>query len=171
LRTLGNRHLRGETPSLNTKGTEGHSVMDAVTAKQFLISRVIEEALSERVTLSDVEKKMLQYTELHPTLTDIHEANQEFERDYDFDEYEAKVIGLLQNARDGDRSTVQGQMWDDAIGALKDEDHYLLVMVHTAFPRYRQTLRPAHRIRDFILYIAIAVSLVAVVLIISILKN
>ena len=38
--------------------------MDTVAAKQFLISRVIAEAELERVPLSDVEKKMLHFTEV-----------------------------------------------------------------------------------------------------------
>jgi hypothetical protein len=38
--------------------------MDTVAAKQFLISRVIAEAELERVPLSDVEMKMLHFTEV-----------------------------------------------------------------------------------------------------------
>lgn len=45
-------------------GTE----MDSVRAKQFLISRVLEEADLEKVHLSEVEKKMLYFTEVHPSL-------------------------------------------------------------------------------------------------------
>ncbi len=37
--------------------------MDSSAAKQFLISRVIEQAELEQVALSDIEKKMLQFTE------------------------------------------------------------------------------------------------------------
>jgi hypothetical protein len=125
----------------------------------------------QRVTLSDVEKKMLQFTEVHPTLADITEVNAEFEREYDSDEYEAKVVGLLRNSRDRDNSIGQGQIWDDAIVALKNEDHYILVMVHRAFHEYRKTLSPSHRVRDSVLYIAIAVALLAVVLTFAILKR
>ena len=63
--------------------------MDSVDAKQFLITRVIEEGELEQLRLSDVEKKMLSFTETCPSLPDIYEANAEFERDYDSDEYEA----------------------------------------------------------------------------------
>ena len=78
--------------------------MEPTAAKQFLISRVIEEAGVEQVSLSEVEKKMLYFTEVHPSLPDIYEVNTEFERDYDSDEYEAKIAGLLKNARDRDRA-------------------------------------------------------------------
>jgi hypothetical protein len=48
--------------------------MDTVAAKQFLISRVIAEAELERVPLSDVETKMLHFTEVHPSLPDIYDV-------------------------------------------------------------------------------------------------
>src|SRR5580704_11533994 len=109
--------------------------MDAGTAKQFLISKVIEQAESEHVQLSDVEKKMLYFTEVHPSLPDIYEINAEFERDYNSDEYEAKIAGLLRNARrrDGESSPSQELEWKDALDALKKEDHYILVLLYCAF--------------------------------------
>ena len=54
--------------------------MNAVAAKQFLIARVIEEAELQQVLLSDLEKKMLYFTEVHPSLPDIYEINAEFEQ-------------------------------------------------------------------------------------------
>jgi hypothetical protein len=138
--------------------------MNPIAAKQFLIARVLEEADLEHVHLSDVEKKMLYFTEVHPSLPDIHEINAEFERDYDSDEYEAKVAGLLKNARERDSrsSPIQEQEWNDAIDALKQEDHYILVMVYCAFPEYRNALRPTHHVRDYIIYIAIGIGVVLV---------
>jgi hypothetical protein len=76
--------------------------MNAVAAKQFLIARVIEQAELQQVLLSDVEKKMLCFIEVHPSLPDIYEINAEFERNYDAAEYEDKVAALLRNARDRD---------------------------------------------------------------------
>ena len=77
--------------------------MDSAAAKEFLISRVIEEARADGVTLSEVERKMLYFTEVHPSLPDIYDVNEQFERNYDRDEYEAKISRLLKNARDRDR--------------------------------------------------------------------
>lgn len=76
--------------------------MNAVAAKLFLIARVIEQAELQQVLLSDVEKKMLCFIEVHPSLPDIYEINAEFERNYDAAEYEDKVAALLRNARDRD---------------------------------------------------------------------
>jgi hypothetical protein len=83
--------------------------MEPAAAKQFLISRVIEEAKVEQVSLSGVEKKMLYFTEVHPSLPDIYETNAEFERDYNSDEYEAKVVKLLRNARERDSRPSPGR--------------------------------------------------------------
>lgn len=49
--------------------------MDAVAAKQFLISKVIGQAEVEQVSISEVEKKMLHFTEVHPSLPDMYEVN------------------------------------------------------------------------------------------------
>ena len=51
--------------------------METTAAKQFLISRVIEEAKLEQVGLSEVERKMLYFTEVHPSLPDIYVTSKE----------------------------------------------------------------------------------------------
>ena len=147
--------------------------MDAVAAKQFLISRVIGEAESENVQLSDVEKKMLYFTEVSPSLPDIYEVNAEFERSYDADKYEDKVVGLLKSARSRDAAQSQqyGEMWTEAISALKQEDHYILVMVHRAFPEYRKALVPSHRVRDYLIYISVGIAVVLVAIGIAVLSR
>jgi len=139
--------------------------MDPKDAKQFLISRVIQQAESEHAPLSDVEKKMLYFTEVHPTIPDIYEVNAEFERNYDSYEYEAKIAGLLRNARDQDRRKASGeQTWNDALDALRKEDHYILVMVAQAFSPASGTAEgEQHRVRDFIIYVAVGVAVVIVV--------
>jgi hypothetical protein len=138
--------------------------MDANAAKQFFISKVVAEAEFERVKLSEVEKKMLYFTEAHTSLPDTYEINAEFERDYDSDEYEAKISRLLKNAfnRDSDSSQACEREWKDALEVLKTEDHYILVLLYRAFPEYRTSLLPTHRFRDYVIYIAIGIAVVFV---------
>lgn len=135
--------------------------MDAVAAKQFLISKVLQEAESSHVHLSEIERKMLYFTEVHPSLPDIHEVNAEFERNCNADEYEHKVAQLLKNARarDTNISPSREQDWKEAFDALKKEDHYILVMVGLAFG-YGAPSGNGHRVRDFLIYIAIGIGLV-----------
>jgi hypothetical protein len=125
--------------------------METTAAKQFLISRVIEEAKLEQVGLSEVERKMLYFTEVHPSLPDIYEVNAEFERDYDSDMYEAKIASLLRNAREPE--------WTDALEALKKEDHYILVMVGQAFG-VGSVSADGHRIRDVLIYLGVGIGIV-----------
>jgi hypothetical protein len=139
--------------------------MDSSDAKQFLISRVIEEADLQHVTLSDIEKKMLHFTESHPTLPDIHGINAEFERNYDSDEYEAKIAGLLKHARDRDKeaSPSREQEWKDVLQLLRTEDHYILVMVGQAFGVGLSELQGnSHRTRDSLIYIAVGIAIVLI---------
>ena len=160
--------LWGESKSLTTEvtgNTEEIKQMDATAAKQFLISKVIEEAESQRANLSEIEKKMLYFSEVHPSLSDIYEVNAEFERNYNSDEYETKIAGLLKSARDRDShsSPSREQDWKDALDALKKEDHYILVMVAQAFGRASVSAE-GHRGRDFLIYIAVGIGVVIVVL-------
>lgn len=142
--------------------------MDAVSAKQFLISKVLQEAESSHVQLSEIERKMLYFTEVHPSLPDIFEVNAEFERDYDADEYENKMAQLLKNARarDTHMSPSLEQEWKEAINALKKEDHYILVMVGLAFGDGARS-SSEHRTRDFLIYIAIGIGLVLLLVLAS----
>ena len=171
MRARGNGDFRRAGLDLKGRGRGGkrkESKMEPVAAKQFLISKVIEEAGIEQVRLSEVEKKMLYFTEVQPSLPDIYEINANFERDYDSDEYEAKIAGLLKNARDHDRQSSPGreQEWKEALDALKNEDHYILVMVSQAF-----ALGPAspggHRERDFLIYIGLGIGIFLVLLFVS----
>jgi hypothetical protein len=110
----------------------------AQRAKEFLISRVVEEAQRENVPLSEIERKMLYFTETEETLPDIYEVNAEFDSKYDGAEYEKKIAGLLRNAlRRNRKESVEGErQWKHAVADLRKEDHYLLVMVD-------QSLQPA----------------------------
>lgn len=42
--------------------------MEAVAARQFLTSKVIEEAGVEGLPVMEVERKMLHFTEVHPAI-------------------------------------------------------------------------------------------------------
>ena len=63
-------------------------------AKEFLISKIVEEGQRENVPLSEVERKMLYFTESGWTLPDIMPVNEDFDREYDQDEYEHKIAKL-----------------------------------------------------------------------------
>src|SRR5271168_2275357 len=103
----------------------------AQEAKEYLIAQVVEEAQRENVALSEVERKMLYFTESEETLPDILDVNEQFESEYDDAEYEAKISYLLRIARKrvGNESPDSAQQWTRAERDFRREDHYLGVMV------------------------------------------
>ena len=56
---------------------------DAREAKEYLISGIVAEAQRENVPLSEVERKMLYFSETGWTLPDIMDVNDAFDREYD----------------------------------------------------------------------------------------
>jgi hypothetical protein len=108
-------------------------------AKEFLVSRIVEEANREDVSLSEVERKMLYFSETDWTLPDIMEVNEQFDREYDQDDYEKKIKNLIIAGAKHDRkeSSDQYDSWLEAIRILEKEDHYILVMAQAAGLRPR----------------------------------
>jgi hypothetical protein len=107
---------------------------NARDAKEFLVSRIITEAQREGISLSDVERKMLYFSETAWTLPDIVEVNDAFDRDYDQASYEEKIGTLVRNfcaySRKANRDDFDG--WRQAVHRIHREDHYLLVLIAAA---------------------------------------
>jgi hypothetical protein len=108
-------------------------------AKEFLISKIVEEAQIENVALSEIERKMLYFTESGWTLPDIMEVSEDFDREYNQAKYEKKIAKLVSKA---DRRIRKGShddydKWWAAIRFLQREDHYISVMIRLAGLRPR----------------------------------
>lgn len=109
-------------------------------AKEFLVSNIVAEAQREDIPLSEVERKMLYFTESGWNLPDIMQVNEDFDRDYDQHEYERKIANLVRNV---DRkikkdSPKEYDKWWAAIRFLQREDHYISVMIRLAGLRPRE---------------------------------
>jgi hypothetical protein len=100
-------------------------------AKEFLIGRIIAESQQEGVSLSEVERKMLYFSETAWTLPDMVEVNAAFDRDYNQAEYEQKIGTLSNNfcANAQKNNSDEFRAWKDAIRTIHREDHYLLVLI------------------------------------------
>jgi hypothetical protein len=107
---------------------------NAREAKEFLVSRIVEEAQRETVPLSEVERKMLYFSETGWTLPDMKAVSDEFDRTYDQNEYEKKMAGLVRRAAKHvrEKSQEESESWLAAIRLLKKQDHYILVMTGVA---------------------------------------
>jgi preprotein translocase subunit SecG len=111
-----------------------HRFSNAREAKEFLISRIVAEAQREKVPLSEIERKMLYFSETAWTLPDIMEVNDEFDREYDQAEYENKIARLIRNEtkRLHKENPEEFASWISAARKLKKEDHYISVMIDNA---------------------------------------
>jgi len=104
--------------------------MDEREAKDFLVQQTVEQAALERIPLSDLEKRMMYFTETGYVPENPIELNEEFESQYDTEEYEEKISKLLKNGykRIAAESAMKRETWDEAIRVLSAGDHYILVM-------------------------------------------
>jgi hypothetical protein len=105
-------------------------------AKDYLAGRIAEEAERDRTPLTDVERKMLYFSETGWTLPDMKRVSAEFDSDYDQSEYEQKIGGLANRIQSRLRAQnlQEEESWNRAIQKLSQGDHYLLVLVDAANP-------------------------------------
>jgi hypothetical protein len=104
--------------------------MRVLEAKDFLVQQTAAQAAMENVPLSNLEKRMMYFTETDECPEDPIALNDAFEAEYDTDEYEAKISKLLHHAyqRLRKENDAARKNWDLAIKCLRRGDHYLLVM-------------------------------------------
>jgi hypothetical protein len=100
-------------------------------AKEFLISRILTEANREGIEIGEIERKMLYFSETGWTLPGILDVNSEFECDYDNEEYETKIAGIIRQIEKTNTKAAGDEqaLWEDAIVKLSEGDHYLLVLI------------------------------------------
>jgi Flp pilus assembly protein TadB len=100
-------------------------------AKEFLVARIVDQAQREGISLSEVERGMLYFTETGWAPADIISTMERFECQYDAADYERKIAQLIRNARQlADQQEFDA--WTEAIRTLDKEDHYLGVMLDQA---------------------------------------
>jgi hypothetical protein len=105
--------------------------MNTKEAKDFLAQQTAEQAALDSVPFSDIEKRMMYFTESDDASCDNPlEVNNEFEAQYDGAEYEAKISRLLHHAYDRlkVKAPERKRMWDLAVRELRKGDHYFLVL-------------------------------------------
>ncbi len=120
---------------------------NARQAKEFLISQIVLEAQRENVVLSEVERKMLYFSETGWTLPEMATVSDEFDAEYNQGKYERKIARLIRAAyRHACREDRESyDKWWASIRVLSSEDHYILVMIRLA------GLRPRHdRVKLFV---------------------
>jgi hypothetical protein len=101
-------------------------------AKECIIAHLLEDTTRQGTELSETEWKMLYFSETGWTLPDMDEVSEVFDRDYNRDEYELKIGELAHRCFAHLRRTNRVAYRDlmQAEGVLKQEDHYLYVLIN-----------------------------------------
>ncbi len=136
--------------------------MRAREAKDFLVQQTAEQAALESIPLSDLEKRMMYFTEVEECPENPIALNDAFEAEYDTDEYEAKISKLMHHAyqRIKKENPEALRRWKEAIKELSKGDHYILVLCEDGSP-----LRPTSVSLKFPV-LALLVILMSVVLLV-----
>jgi hypothetical protein len=103
-------------------------------AKEFLVGRILDQADREGAPLTEVERKMLYFTERHAQMDGMSAISDEFDRDYDQNAYEKKMAAIAHRAYKHDKrhDSEAARRWLAAASHMKSEDHYLTVILHKA---------------------------------------
>ena len=94
--------------------------MKVLEAKDFLVQQTAEQAALERVPLSDLEKRMMYFTETDECPENPIALNEAFEAEFDTNEYESKISKLMRHAhsRIKKENPEAAQRWKEAIKEL-----------------------------------------------------
>jgi hypothetical protein len=100
-------------------------------AKRFFADRVIQQASAEKVSLSDVERQMLFWSEFDPEFNATPELVAALASQMSDEEYETKISGLLQRgfAIDVAADPQATDRWRQAVRVLNQGDHYISMMI------------------------------------------
>jgi hypothetical protein len=101
--------------------------MHVLEAKDFLVQQTEQQARIERISLSDLEKRMMYYAEGKDASKGDSELNDEFDAQYNTADYEIKIGRLLQHAYVCLKETAPetARRWDDSIAFLGKGHHYI----------------------------------------------
>jgi hypothetical protein len=99
-------------------------------AKDFLVRQTEEQALLDGVSFSDIEKRMMYFTESGEMPEDPTELNTAFEVEHETATYECKVGKLMRHAywRLKKENPEYASDWRRAIKTLSAGDHYIVVL-------------------------------------------
>lgn len=122
-------------------------------AKEFLIHRIAEQARRDGEPLTDLERRMLYFSETGWTLPGMAETNTEFERVCDEAAYERKILALALNAQADDRAAGGDASadWHAAVDFLSGSDHYIQVLIDPRLAAPPQPRKPSPHLRRILL--------------------
>jgi hypothetical protein len=108
--------------------------LSQASAKQFFISKVVNQAEREGINLSKAEKYQLAWSESDPSFVMDYKLNEQFEKEMTQEEFEKKIQALIKNAYETDISKDKDmkETYRTAYKSLKQGDHFILIMINDA---------------------------------------
>ena len=130
--------------------------MRVLEAKDFLVQQAAEQAALENVPLSDLEKRMMYFTETGECPEDPVALNNAFEAEYRSTTYEKKISLLMAQAyrRIKRENPEKLRLWNDSFRVLSKGDHYLLL-----FWRQNKRRKSPRMWPTYLLSVLVAISL------------
>jgi len=109
-------------------------VQTQTEARQFFVNKVIQQADSDGMALSNDERQMLFWSESAPDSVADPKLAERLAKEISDSDYEAKITGLLRRSLAAEiaRDSRSKDLWQQAWSVLKEGDHYILVMIDEA---------------------------------------
>ena len=109
-------------------------MQSSAEAKAWLIQQILSEAAHTGAPLDPLEARMLEYSETEGTPPDHEALNEAFDQNHDMSEYEEKVAAVIRRMLSNWKAGSDPRLarWNEAIQAISDQDHYLLVLTGIA---------------------------------------
>ena len=103
-------------------------------ARRFFIDKILHQASTENVAVSDDERQMLMWSESAPDSVSDPALAQRLATVISDGDYESKIAGLLSAAfrREVTADSDAKDAWRQAWSVLKRGDHYILIMIDQA---------------------------------------
>lgn len=123
--------------------------MNTTQAKDFLVGQAGQQAVLDHIPLSDLEKRMMYFTESDPaSCDDPIGLHNEFEAEYDSSQYEAKMRRLLHHAYRRLKADNPGErlQWEEAVSTLEKGDHYVLMFLGKTTSTNGQPSGPGNKV-------------------------
>ena len=115
-------------------------------AKDFLVQQAAEQAALENVPFSDLEKRVMYFTEAGDCPEDPIALNDAFEAEYNSAVYEKKISRLMAQVyhRIRQRGPERLRLWKEAVRTLRKGDHYILVFLPQSMPEKSARMWPIY---------------------------
>jgi hypothetical protein len=107
-------------------------------ARRFFIDRIIQQADTEQVKLSEDERQMLLWSESAPDSVADPELVKRLAAEISDADYESKIALLVQRGFAADVAVDQQakERWRQAWSVLNQGDHYILIMINEAIGKH-----------------------------------